>query len=173
LLRVRRLIRGLRSILVQTALFFGLWVLFSEKRERADLLAGAAAALLGTAASRVVARHGLGRLILRPRWLAEAWHLPGMVATGIADIFGVLARQAFRPRPAASVMASVPFDPTGSRDELATRSALAVAYVTTSPNFIVLDIVNVAGDERSAEMRYHQIDPTDIPAVARHLGARP
>lgn len=166
---MRHLVRWLWSLFVQTALFFGLWVSCSAKSERADVVAGAVAALLASVASRIVARHGLGRLLPRPRWVAEAWHLPGMIATGMFDLFKVLARQIFAHHPAASMMASVPFDNAGSRDEAVTRRALAIAYTTTSPNFIVLDIDD---DRGASEMRYHQIDPTAVPAVARHLGAR-
>lgn len=165
---MRHLIHGLRSILLQTFLLFALWVSFSAKGQRADLLAGAVAAMLACIASRIVARHGLGRLLPRPRWIAEAWHLPGMIVMGMGDLFKVLALQIFARRPAESRMGCVPFDATGSRDEVATRRALAVAYTTTSPNFIVVDIT---GHGKASQMEYHQIDPTPVPPVARHLGA--
>jgi hypothetical protein len=80
----------------------------------------------------------------------------------------VLARQIFLGKPADSLFHSVRFEVGGDDDESAFRRALAIAYTTATPNFVIVDI-----DRERGLLVYHQIKQSRIPEMTRQLGARP
>src|SRR2546422_509849 len=121
---------------VSFALSSGAWILFVGKIGWNELLAGGtASALAATAAHIVWAQHVAG---FRGNlgWLLQMWRLPIYAVTGTGEIFAVLFRQLLGGKPAASLILAVPFDIGGDDDESAARRALAIAYTTSTPNFI-------------------------------------
>ena len=59
------------------------------------------------------------------------------------------------------------FDPGGSDPESAARRALAIAYTTIPPNFVVLGI-----DLDKRVMLVHQVSESETPTMTRNLGAK-
>lgn len=153
---------------VSLVLSFGAWILFVGKIGWNELLAGGiASALAATAAHIVWAQHVAG---FRGNlgWLLQMWRLPIYAVTGTGEIFAVLFRQLLGGKPAPSLILAVPFDTGGDDDESAARRALAIAYTTSTPNFIVIGI-----DMKRGHLVYHQIERSPILQVTRELGARP
>jgi hypothetical protein len=96
------------------------------------------------------------------------WRLPKYMITGSWEIFEVLFRQLFGGRPADSLMLAVPYEAIGDDDASAARRALAVAYTTSTPNFVVVGI-----DRKRAHLVFHQIKRSPVLQVTKNLGARP
>jgi len=87
--------------------------------------------------------------------------------TGTFEIFRVLLRQLLGGRPAASLLLAVPYDALGDDPGDAAKRALAIAYTTGTPNFIVLGI-----DRQRGTLVFHQIERSPILAMLKRLGAR-
>jgi hypothetical protein len=79
----------------------------------------------------------------------------------------VLARQILLRDPAPSLFYSVPFDAGGDDDESSFRRALAIAWTTATPNFVVVGI-----DRERGLLVYHQIRRSDVPEMTKRLGVR-
>lgn len=143
------------------------WLALTQRWAGTELGVGAAVAVLAAVASHVVwSRNGAtfwgaGALLL------PGWQVARYAVTGTVEILGVLIRR-LGGRRAASLLLSVRFD-AGGDDALAqTRRALAVAYTSMTPNFIVLGI-----DRKRGLLWYHQVKRGEIPDMTRRLGARP
>jgi multisubunit Na+/H+ antiporter MnhE subunit len=162
---VRRLVR----LILHSALWFGAWLLFVEKFSPAELGVGAVCSLAAAFASEIAWGSRLTAFGGDLGALAQARHLPWLMLSGTCEIFGVLCRHLFTRKKAESLMLAVPFDP-GERDDPrdAARRALAVAYTTMTPNFIILGI-----DQEKRRMLYHQIKRSDVPKMTQNLGAQP
>lgn len=100
--------------------------------------------------------------------LLEAWRLPGYMVTGSLEIFQVLFAQLLARKPAPSLVLQVPYDALGDDPRDTARRALAVAYTTSTPNFIVLGI-----DRKRGMLVFHQIKRGPVLEVTKRLGAKP
>lgn len=152
---------------MHVVLLWGLWLALVDKAEIAEIAAGLVAALLGASALSIVAKARLAHFIPRAAWLAQAWHVPGMVLGDMVTVLGVLGTRVWRGCGPQSGFLRAPFDVTGARDDVATRRALTVALLTASPNSIVLDI------GADGEIVMHQLQQQPLPEFARKLGALP
>jgi uncharacterized protein YbjT (DUF2867 family) len=63
---------------------------------------------------------------------------------------------------------AVPYDPISEDAADAALRALAIAYTTSTPNFIVIGI-----DRKRGQLVYHQIKKSPVLPVTVKLGARP
>ncbi len=144
------------------------WAALVGQASLPELAAGAAAAILSSYAWSLSARRS--RVAFRPRlrWLAEAWRIPKAMLVGTWQIFSVLARQLLWRQPAPSLFLSVPFEVGGADPASAARRALAVAYNTVTPNFIVVGI-----DRQRGRLVYHQLQRGAVFKLTANLGARP
>jgi multisubunit Na+/H+ antiporter MnhE subunit len=147
---------------------FLLWHVFAGKIAVDLAIYAAAGATIATAAARVVFREHLAPLRTHWRCVAQAFRLPKLMVTGSWEVLAVLARQIFRGRPAESLVFTVPFDVGDDDDESAFRRALAIAYATATPNFVVIGI-----DRERGLLVYHQIQKSEVPKVLVRLGAKP
>jgi multisubunit Na+/H+ antiporter MnhE subunit len=86
-----------------------------------------------------------------------------MIAEDLWLLLKCLAREILR-QPLRSNFAIVPFSTTSDGCRAAGQRALAVLYVSTTPNSIVLDI-----DAEQKQMFYHQLEPARIPELVRQL----
>ena len=145
----------------------GLYFLLAGSLNRGAQVIGAVVAVLAVVGSRAVLRERAARFSGRLRWLVQAWRLPKYAVTGTWEIFVVLFRHLFAGEAARSLFLEVPFD-TGAGEDGATRRALATAYTTITPNFIVLGF-----DAGRGRMIYHQLQESSIPEMVRRLGAAP
>jgi len=166
---VRDFVRVLEQLAwwtAQWAVLFALWLLLVGNTDHGEALVGAGAAIAGTVAMHVVERQHLAKFLARPDWLLQIWRLPKYVLTGTWEILSVLTAQLVRRRPAPSLMRTAPYEVCEEDDASATERALAVAYTTMTPNFIVLGI-----DQARHRMVFHQLKQSEVPTMARRLGA--
>jgi multisubunit Na+/H+ antiporter MnhE subunit len=146
---------------------FALWHLFVGKTGLDVALFAALGSSIGTLAAYIVFRQHLAPARANAGNVVQAWRLPKLIVTGTWEILAVLARQLFKGEPAESLILTVPFD-SGGDDESAFRRALAIAYTTATPNFVVIDI-----DQARHLLVFHQIKKSEIPEMLQRLGARP
>lgn len=150
-------------------LWYGLWLLLVEKFTPDELLVGIPCALLAAAASQVAWQRHLTAFGANPRLLAQAFRLPWIFVTDTWEIAVVLFAQLLLGRPAQSLLLEVPFDAGEEQDpDAAARRALAIAYTTMTPSFVVVGI-----DRERRTLLYHQIRKSKVPRMTRELGARP
>jgi multisubunit Na+/H+ antiporter MnhE subunit len=148
--------------------FFLLWHVFVGKIALDVAIFAALGSLLATVAAWIVFREHLAPVRTGWRNLAQAVHIPKLIVTGTWEILAVLARHLFLGQRAPSLFFEVPFDTGGDDDESTFRRALAIAYATATPNFVVVDI-----DRERRVLVYHQIRKSDVPPMLKNLGARP
>jgi len=148
-------------------LSFATWYLFVGRLGTDELWGAVPGSLLAAVATWVV-------LEQRVVWfrdgkdLLEAWRLPGYMITGSLEIFQVLFAQLFAREPAPSLILQVPYEATGDDPRDSARRALAVAYTTSTPNFIVLGI-----DRKRGMLVFHQIKRGPVLEITKRLGAKP
>jgi hypothetical protein len=154
--------------LIQWCVLMALWFAFVWKVEAGEALVGiAAAALAASGDAAIRRRRRFAKFKPAPAWLAQFWREPGYVVSGSAIIFWVLLRRLILGKEPDSVLRSIPFDAAGSTARAAARRALALILTTIPPNFIVIGI-----DEKEGSMLVHQVQESDVPEVAKRLGAR-
>ncbi|HVV17237.1 MAG TPA: hypothetical protein VHH90_08550 [Polyangia bacterium] len=161
------------TLAAQAAFFWGLWLLLAGKLEPAELVAGAVAATLASAASLLVRSRRLAPAEVRLRWVRYAPLLPKAIVMGTGRVFLVLLRQVTRrgrSHRAPSRLQTTTFELDGAPQEIAARRALAIAYTNTSPDLVVVDITGEPPGR--GEMLYHRMDDEGVPEIARRLGAR-
>ena len=157
------------GIAVLTALWFGLWLLLTEKLTAAELAVGAACALVAGAASEVAWSAHLTAFGADPRALLQAARVPAMLVADTGRVFAVLFLHLFTRRKAASLLRVVPFDPGAADDPKdAARRALAIGLLTMTPNAIA---IGIHADKR--QLLVHQLVDTGVPRLLRKLGAAP
>jgi len=144
---------------------FGIWLLLVNTTKAHELWMAAIAATFAATAAEIVRAQRLAPFRPKLSWLAEAWREPWYIVEGCASIFYAFIKHFFRPEP--SVLRNVVFDPGGDDPASAARRALAVAFTTMPPNFVVLGI-----DIEHRVMLVHQVSESETPTMTRKLGAR-
>ncbi|GEJ55399.1 hypothetical protein [Anaeromyxobacter diazotrophicus] len=146
---------------------YAAWLAFTQRLAPSELAVGAGAALLAAVASRLVWSRNGATFAGAGRWLLAGWQVAPYAFTGTVEILRVLARQ-LGGRPAPSLLLAVRFDAGGPGPREQARRALAVAYTTMTPNFIVLGV-----DAERGLLWFHQLERSEVPDMTRRLGARP
>lgn len=150
------------------ALSLGAWFVFVGKLGWNELIVGTAGSVLAATAADIVWAQHIAGFRDNAGWVLQMWRLPKYMVTGSWEIFSVLLRQISGGAPAESLVLSVPFDAGGDDDASAARRALAVAYTTSTPNFVVIGV-----DRKRGRLVYHQIERSPVLEVTKKLGARP
>ena len=141
------------------------WIGFVGSVHLHEMIVGAVVVALSTAFFQLVYRSETLPLALRPRDLVQCWRIPWYVLSGSSEIVWLLMKD-LSGSPVDSLYRVCGFR-TGMRDPVAVeRSALAVAFTTTAPNFIVIGI-----DPHQNHMLFHQIQRSEIPKMTQALGA--
>ncbi len=153
---------------LEWAVGLALWFVFAGSISWHELLVGAPAAALGASASRLVWNSGALSFRGRGRDLATLRYVPRYVLTGTWEILAVLWRQVVRGEAAPSLVLAAPMDVGGAGPADDARRALAIAYTTATPNFLVLGV-----DRERGLIVYHQLQGSDIPEMTRRLGVKP
>jgi multisubunit Na+/H+ antiporter MnhE subunit len=152
---------------IQAAVLLAAWFVLTGSLSLHELGVGAVAVALALLAGAQVREEWVASLGGQGRLVAQAWRLPRYAVTGTWEILVVLARQLAGRGRADSLLLAVPFDrgEGGPRDR--GRAALAVAYTSITPNFVVLGI-----DWHRGLLVYHQVRRGAVPELTRRLGAR-
>ena len=155
------------QLLSVTAMALALgWIAFVGSLHLHEMLVGAAVTALSVVFCRLM--YGSETLNFDLRWqdVAQCWRIPWYILSGSAEIVFLLIKDLFGSR--AESLYRVSGFRGGMRDPYAVeRSALAVAYTTTAPNFIVIGI-----DPHQNHMLFHQIKRSEIPKMTQALGAQ-
>jgi multisubunit Na+/H+ antiporter MnhE subunit len=143
--------------------FFALWILFVYQVTTSELIAAAIAAAISVFSGFVILRIVPACFEPRPRWIAQIYRLPAMIAEDLWLLFKCLLRETFRqPSRSSFVMAKFSTPAKGCRGS--TQRALATLFVSTTPNSIVLHI-----DPRKNRLFYHRAEPAPVPELLRRL----
>jgi multisubunit Na+/H+ antiporter MnhE subunit len=148
-------------------IFLLVWHAFVGKIALDELLFAALGCTVTVLAARVVLAEHLSPLRTRWRCVAQAVWLPKLIVTGTWEVLAVLGRRIFLGKPAESLLFSVPFDAGDGGSESSFRRALAIAYTTATPNFVVVGI-----DRERGLLIYHQIQKGKVPEMTKRLGAK-
>jgi multisubunit Na+/H+ antiporter MnhE subunit len=153
---------------VHFVVLLGAWFLFVGKIEWSELIVGTVGAAVAASAAQIVWSQHMAAFRDNAGWVLQMWRLPKYMITGSWEIFEVLFRQLFGGKRAESLMLAVAYEAIGDDDASAARRALAVAYTTSTPNFIVVGV-----DRKRGHLVFHQIKRSPILQVTKNLGARP
>lgn len=97
--------------------------------------------------------------------LAQVWRLPWDVVRDIIQIVSVLVHD-LAGKPAPWLFRAVGWRDNAETGQGTARRALATAYATVSPNFIMVGI-----DRELGQMLFHQLHASEVPQLAQRLGA--
>jgi multisubunit Na+/H+ antiporter MnhE subunit len=134
------LYRRASSWLAWWVLLMGLWVAVDDNIGLAELGAGAGAAVLAALLAELALHQAGDRVVIRIRWLAGAWRLPGQVLGDTVLVFRALARQLMGGQEPPSGFRELPVRAGGQSNEAVTRRVLLVGANSLAPNSFVLGI---------------------------------
>ncbi len=142
------------------------WIALVGSVHLHEMIVGAVVVALSVPFCALVYKSELLPIELRFRDVVQAWRIPWYILSGSAEIIWLLLKD-LAGTPAESLYRVSGFR-TGLRDPVAIeRTALAIAYTTAAPNFIVIGI-----DPHRNHMLFHQISRSEIPKMTRALGAQ-
>lgn len=143
--------------------FVCLWVLFVYSVSTSEIIAAGIAAALTVFSGFVIFRIIPACFKPRLRWIAQMYRLPAMVAQDLWLLFKCLVREIVRqPLPSTFVTARLLTE--SERCRAAAQRVLAILFVSTTPNSIVLDI-----DVERNQLFYHLAEPARAPELIRRL----
>ncbi len=143
--------------------FLLVWLVFVFQVTASELVVGALASAITVVLTYVTFRVVPGCFQPRLRWVVQAWRLPAMIAADLWLLLKHLARE-IGHRPSQSSFEVTRFRATGEDCQAAAQRALAVLFVSTSPNSVVVDV-----DRQKGEMFFHQLEPAPVPELLRKL----
>ncbi len=156
-----------RALLFSAVLMAVVWMVCVAGFKRNEMIVGCVAAASGTAFVRLVWKSRGFRADLRTRSLMQVWRVPENIASDLAAVTLVLLKDLLRIRSAGSHFRACDFDISCSDPVKIGNAILTTSYSTVSPNLIV---VGIDGDTR--RMLFHQLEPGDVPKLARNMGAK-
>ena len=153
-------------LLAMTAVVLAIsWIGFVGSLHAHEMIVGAVVVALSTAFCNKVYRSEKLAFDLRLGDLVQCWRIPWYILSGCYEISWLLLKDLAGER-AESLYRVCGFR-TGMRDPIVVgRTALAIAFTTTAPNFIIIGI-----DPHQNHMSFHQIQRSEIPKMTQALGA--
>ncbi len=107
---------------------------------------------------------------IRLHWkdVAQAWRIPWYMVSDTWAVTLVLLRDLLHLSPAGSFYRVCNFKSSKLDQAVPGRGVLVTIYMTATPNTIAIGI-----DPESSRLLFHQLQRTDLPKMARTLGAEP
>lgn len=158
------------GVIVLTALSLAAgWIWLVAGTRLHEMIVGCVVVVLATLFLLLV--HRSQPRVVQFHWqdMAQGWRIVAYMVTDTWVVIRVLLTTLFNPRAAGSHYQVCHFaagDPATPSD--LGREVLLTIYMTATPNSIVLGI-----DPGSHRMLFHQIERTDLPQMAKALGAAP
>jgi hypothetical protein len=166
---VSKVARSSAKLLTTSAVFYAIYLLYASTLAPTELVVGIGATVVSTIAAGVFGATGIVQFRPRLRDLLQCWRIPWYSVEGTVELFRALARQLFTTQGAQSLVRAVPFAVGKDDDPQAiARRALAVAYTTMTPNFIVFGVAR-----NQALLLYHQVLSGPVLKMTINLGANP
>lgn len=147
-------------------LVYFLWYVFTASTKSHELLVGVVSAGLTVLFFANVLRTETLNLDLEVRDLVQLWRIPWYILSGCWEITWLLLKDLAGKR-AGSYYRDCGFETSRRNPRLVGRTALAVTYTTTAPNFIVIGV-----DPEQSLMLFHQLDRSTVPKMTQALGAQ-
>ncbi len=156
---------ALGSLLFAIVALAALWVVFVAGFQPNEMLVGAGSVAASVAFLSLMWRAQQDHVLFRARDVAQVWRVPGQVAGDAFAILRLLWQDLAGGSRPPSTYEVYRFDAAPPCPEVVGRELLAVAYLTASPNSIVLGV-----DERLRMLMVHQLASGPTPELARRLG---
>ena len=157
--------RGPWVFSIANILAAALWLLFTGSRKAHEWEVGTVAVICTMIFLTIVYRQELQGFDLRWNDALALWRTPWYLISGIGEITWVLLKDLAGQR-AESIFRVCGFQTAKDDPLLITRRALAIAYTSIAPNFIVLGI-----DYHQSRMLFHQVQRSSVPRMTKELGA--
>ncbi len=155
-----------RLLTVAAIAVLALWRMFTDSPSWHELAVGIVATALTVLFFANVLRTETLNLELRGRDLLQLWRIPWYILSGCWEITWLLLKD-LAGKPAGSFYRDCGFKTSRRDPTLVGRTALAVAYTTTAPNFIVIGV-----DPEQSLMLFHQLERSTVPKMTQALGAQ-
>lgn len=143
------------------------WLVLTDNSGWREMLVGACASTISLLAIAVFVRKTKWTFRVRLKLLKEAIHVPPQLFTDTELLAFTVVRRMFGARPASGIMA-VPFRRGANTPSSRMRRALAITYVTVTPNTLVLGI-----SQDPELFVLHSIVPKPLPQFMACMGAEP
>lgn len=143
------------SVIVWWVLLMALWVWIDDSIAQAELLVGAAVALVAALLVELAQHQAATRLRIRFAWLAHGLRLPWMVLRDSGVVLGALWRLLVAGEQPTGVIRESPVRVGDDSPEAATRRVLLVAGTSVAPNSFALGIDR----DRSVLLVHHLVAP--------------
>ena len=142
-----------------------LWLVLVGDFQPQELLVGALSVAGTTVFVVFVRRAQEQHFRYKVRDVVRGWRVPGNI---VADTFrvGKVLRDVWTGTPPRSCYVVSPFDGSHANPVCGGREVLAVAYMTASPNSIVLGV-----DTDRGQMLIHLLERAPLSSMAKDLGA--
>ncbi len=159
--------RQVLLLIVAVVLLAALWLGMTASLEWQELLLGCASVALTATFLVVVYCEELQRYDLRAADVLSLWRAPWYIVSSSWEIVAVLFYDLSGVERAPSLYRVCGFRTSKADPLLVTRRALAIAYTSLAPNFIVIGI-----DYAQSRMLFHQIRSSKVPRMTKQLGAQ-
>lgn len=159
--------RGRLLVVVAVGTSVALWLLCTTSLSPHELFLGVFSTLLTALFLSSVYAAERQRYDLRASDVLSLWRTPWYLVSSLWEIVAVLFLDLFNIKPAPSLYRVCGFRSSKHDPVLVTRRALATAYTSIAPNFIVIGI-----DYTQSRMLFHQIRRSEVPRMTKQLGAQ-
>jgi multisubunit Na+/H+ antiporter MnhE subunit len=160
-----RLLKDAALSFVEFLFLLLLWMIFASRISRQEVAIGVAAAVLGAVGDAIVKVEGFAPFSPHARWVVLIVWEPWYVLKGTVAVFRELGRTLIGRHPSGQFRA-VPYCYGGKNETAAAKRALFAAYMTISPDTLV---VGLDRDQHLALL--HQLGSHAVPELGRRLGA--
>ncbi len=144
-----------------------LWVTFADSAGVRELLLGGSAAAIGTYLAALYATRARQSFRIRPRYLVQTLHIPKILFSDTWTLLVAVKRQLMGQKLSGGIV-SVRFRFGGDNSVSRARRALAITFLTLTPNTLVLGIT-----DDPQQLFFHTVIPRPLPKFMTALGARP
>jgi multisubunit Na+/H+ antiporter MnhE subunit len=144
-----------------------LWLVLADNYGLREISIGALAASLVTFFAALFARKTSERYEFRMRYFAQAVHIPMLLLTDTWTLLIAIKRSLLGSETASGIV-GVPFGSGGDDAAARTRRAIAITYLTLTPNTVVLGI-----SKHLDLLFFHALLPRPVPAFLKSLGSEP
>lgn len=141
-----------------------LWMLFVSQWKKGELLIGILVAGIGAFADALAKKESFAKFKPKLSWLVLIFWEPWYAIDGTWATLKAIAKKLMGKKSEAQFKVAG-FDAPGDDAQSAAKRALAIAYMTIPPNFIIVGI-----DEKKGQVLIHQVEPTPTPLIAKKLG---
>lgn len=159
-----RVSKTLAGASIEWLLLLGLWMAFVSQVTKDELLVGVATAAIGAVGDAIVKEKKFAKFKPKLSWLLLICWEPWYAIDGTWSTLKAIAEK-LMGKPSKARFKAAKYDANGEDAQSAAKRALAVAYMTIPPNFIIVGI-----DRDKGEVLIHQVEPTNVPLIARKLG---